>query len=79
MARLNRRRIRSGKADLISIDPVGKLKAKDVAKLKPKSKCCKDSPRCTRCPVVLKRLCEQDCASMCGKDFTKALAKARRR
>jgi hypothetical protein len=58
---------------------VGKLKAKDVAKLKPKSKCCKDSPRCTRCPVVIKRLCAQDCSSMCGKDFKKALAKARKR
>ena len=58
---------------------MGKLKAKDVAKLKPKSTCCKDSPRCTRCPVVIKRLCAQDCASMCGKDFKKALAKARKR
>ena len=58
---------------------MGKLKAKDVAKLKPKSTCCKDSPRCTRCPVVVRRLRAQDCASMCGKDFKKALAKARKR
>lgn len=25
-------------------------------KVKPKAKCCEDKPRCTRCPVVLKRL-----------------------
>jgi len=24
--------------------------------LKPKKKCCKDKPRCKRCPVVLKKL-----------------------
>jgi hypothetical protein len=24
--------------------------------IKPKKKCCKDRPRCKRCPVVLKRL-----------------------
>jgi hypothetical protein len=24
--------------------------------IKPKRKCCKDNPRCKRCPVVLKRL-----------------------
>jgi hypothetical protein len=29
--------------------------------------------------VVIKRLCAQDCASMCGKDFKKALAQARKR
>ena len=26
--------------------------------LKPKKTCCKDSPRCKRCPVVLKRLAD---------------------
>jgi hypothetical protein len=26
------------------------------ATLKPKKKCCKDDPRCKRCPVVCKRL-----------------------
>ena len=24
--------------------------------IKPKAKCCKDKPRCKRCPVVLKKL-----------------------
>jgi hypothetical protein len=34
-----------------------KVKGKAKAKaLKPKRTCCKDRPRCKRCPVVLKRL-----------------------
>ena len=33
--------------------PKTKAKAKAV---KPKRSCCKDGPRCKRCPVVLKRL-----------------------
>ena len=28
-------------------------------KIKPKSKCCKDNPRCKKCPVVLKRLARE--------------------
>ncbi|GAB3054643.1 hypothetical protein GCM10027053_14400 [Intrasporangium mesophilum] len=58
---------------------MSKLKAKDVAKIKPKSKCCKKDTRCLKCPVVVHRLCKQDCASMCKQDFKKALKKARRR
>ena len=27
-----------------------------AAKIKPKTTCCKDKPRCKRCPVTLKRL-----------------------
>jgi aldehyde:ferredoxin oxidoreductase len=27
--------------------------------LKPKKRCCKDNPRCKRCPVVCKRLVKQ--------------------
>lgn len=30
--------------------------------IKPKKKCCKDSPRCKRCPVVVKRLVARDLA-----------------
>ena len=30
--------------------------------IRPKKKCCKDSPRCKRCPVVCKRLVEQGLA-----------------
>lgn len=30
--------------------------------IKPKKTCCKDGPRCKRCPVVLKRLAESGMA-----------------
>ena len=30
--------------------------AKAPKPVKPKAKCCKDDPRCKRCPVVLKKL-----------------------
>ena len=58
---------------------VAKLKGKDVTKLKAKSVCCKKDERSLRCPVVVHRLCQQDSAVMCGKDFKKSLARARRR
>ena len=29
-----------------------------VPRLNAKKKCCKDKPRCTKCPVVLKRLAD---------------------
>lgn len=53
--------------------------------LKPKKKCCKDGPRCKRCPVVLKRLENQGLATRYGKvfvlsyDVTKADIRAARR
>jgi hypothetical protein len=34
----------------------------DVKVLKPKSSCCKDKPRCKRCPVVCKKLLRQGLA-----------------
>jgi hypothetical protein len=58
---------------------VSKLKAKDVARIKPKSTCCKKDTRCLKCPVVVHRLCKQDCTSMGKQHFKKALKKARRR
>ena len=30
--------------------------AKPIKPIKPKRKCCKDNPRCKKCPVVCKRL-----------------------
>ena len=52
--------------------------------IKPKAKCCKDDPRCKRCPVVLKRLSKQGLASREGdkyvlaKDVSKKRVKAAR-
>ncbi len=34
-----------------------------VKVVKPKKGCCKDNPRCKRCPVVLKRLDKKDLAT----------------
>ena len=40
-----------------------------AAGVKPKKKCCKDDPRCKRCPVVLKRLEKQGLATRKGSRF----------
>jgi hypothetical protein len=55
-----------------------------AAGVKPKKTCCKDDPRCKRCPVVLKRLEKQGLASRKGKrvllakDLSKKQLKAAR-
>jgi hypothetical protein len=52
--------------------------------VKAKTKCCKDNPRCKRCPVVLKRLADQGLATREGnryvvaKDVPKKRVKAAR-
>ena len=52
--------------------------------MKAKTKCCKDDPRCKRCPVVLKRLSKEGLASREGdkyvlaKDVPKKRVKAAR-
>jgi hypothetical protein len=63
---------------------VSAVKAKG-RKVEAKSRCCKDKPRCKRCPVVLKRLEGAGLAQRTGKrtyvlvDVTKGeLAAARR-
>ena len=54
------------------------------AAVKPKKRCCKDGPRCKRCPVVLKRLDRAGLAEQHGKryvlsiDLTKKQLKAAR-
>ena len=40
----------------VGIGKVALMAAVDVGVVKPKKKCCKDGPRCKRCPVVLKKL-----------------------
>lgn len=53
--------------------------------VKAKTTCCKDDPRCKRCPVVLKRLADQGFGERQGKrtyvmaaDVTKKRLKAAR-
>lgn len=43
----------------------------------PKKKCCKSSPRCMRCPVVLKKLGAMDTAELDDKALKKALKNIR--
>jgi hypothetical protein len=58
-----------------------------MAKVTAKKKCCKDKPRCSTCPVVLKRLSDQGFAErinlrkykMTGKPKKADLAAARTR
>jgi hypothetical protein len=38
--------------------------------VKSKAKCCKDDPRCKKCPVVLKRLADAGYAERDGRRFT---------
>jgi len=40
--------------------------------VKAKTKCCKDDPRCKRCPVVLKRLAKEGLASREGDTYVLA-------
>lgn len=42
-----------------------------------KKKCCRSSPRCKGCPVVLMRAARLSEAGVTGKDLQKALKKAR--
>jgi hypothetical protein len=56
---------------------MGKVKAKKVASLKPKKKCCRSKKRCLKCPVVIMRMKKLENEGVTGKDLKKALAKAR--
>ena len=52
--------------------------------VKPKGKCCRDDPRCKKCPVVLKRLAQEGLVERQGskylvpKDLPKKRVKAAR-
>ena len=57
---------------------------KEFKVVKPKAKCCKDDPRCKKCPVVLKCLVREGLAERQGdkvlvpKDLPKKRLKAAR-
>ncbi len=40
--------------------------------VKAKTKCCRDDPRCKRCPVVLQRLAKEGLATRDGRRFVVA-------
>lgn len=56
---------------------MGKVKAKEVARLKPKKKCCRKKTRCVKCPVVIMRMQRLEAAGVTGKELKKGLKKAR--
>ncbi|MEU6565053.1 hypothetical protein [Nocardia nova] len=56
---------------------MGKVKAKEVAHLKPKKKCCRKTTRCLRCPFVVAKMRKHQAAGVKGKDLKKALKLAR--
>ncbi|MGC0362953.1 hypothetical protein ABH922_000937 [Rhodococcus sp. 27YEA15] len=56
---------------------MGKVKASEIPRLKPKKKCCRKKTRCVKCPVVIMRMkrLENDGASK--KEMKSGLKKAR--
>jgi hypothetical protein len=48
--------------------------AKKQRTIHPKKKCCRDNPRCKRCPVVCKRLVKQGLAERQGGAFVLAVS-----
>ncbi|MBF6174461.1 hypothetical protein [Nocardia blacklockiae] len=56
---------------------MGKVKAKQVSRLKPKKKCCRKKTRCVKCPVVIMRMKKAESAGVCGKGLKKYLKQAR--
>ncbi|GAB3209309.1 hypothetical protein ACWCW7_25395 [Nocardia tengchongensis] len=56
---------------------MGKVKAKDVSRLKPKKKCCRKKTRCMKCPVVIMRMQKAEAKGCCGKELKKYLKVAR--
>jgi hypothetical protein len=54
------------------------LKASKLVDLKPKKKCCRSKPRCTRCPVVLHHVRKAERNGLHGKELTKVFKRARR-
>ncbi|WP_227980143.1 hypothetical protein [Nocardia spumae] len=56
---------------------MGKVKAKEVAHLKPKKKCCRKKTRCLKCPFVVAKMKKCEAAGVKGKELKKALKHAR--
>ena len=55
------------------------MKAAKLAELKPKNKCCRSTPRCKRCPVVVAKVRKAERRGVRGKDLVKVFKRARER
>ena len=65
-------------AELRREDPVSIARVADPAGAKKvKKKCCRSTPRCRGCPVVLLRTARLADAGLSGKDLKKAIKRAR--
>ncbi len=62
---------------MVTLGRMGKVKAKEVAHLTPKKKCCRKKKRCLKCPVVVSKMKKCQAAGVKGKDLKKALKLAR--
>lgn len=64
---------------MLTLPSMSKVKAKKVADLKPKGKCCRSEPRCLRCPVVIMKMARAQKAGVHGKALKRELKRARAR
>lgn len=54
------------------------MKVENLAKAKPKKKCCRSKPRCKRCPLVLHKVHKAQLTGIRGKDLEKVFKRARK-
>ncbi|MGV0793430.1 hypothetical protein [Mycolicibacterium sp. XJ1819] len=54
------------------------MKPAKLADLEPKKKCCRSSPRCKRCPVVVAKVRKAERHGVRGKQLMKVYKRARR-
>jgi len=54
------------------------LKSSQLANLKPKKKCCRSKPRCSKCPVVVSRVRKAERHGITGKQLVTVFKRARK-
>jgi hypothetical protein len=54
------------------------MKSTKYAKTKPKTKCCRSTPRCKRCPLVLHKVRKAELNGIRGKQLEKVFKRARK-
>jgi hypothetical protein len=54
------------------------VKPSDLAGLKPKKKCCRSTPRCKKCPVVVHKVRNAERHGISGKQLIKVFKRARK-
>ncbi len=54
------------------------MKPSEFAALKAKKKCCRSTPRCKRCPLVLQKVRKAELSGIRGKELEKVFKRARK-